>query len=871
MAETLTTVRPPQMDEVAELEPTDLFMVQRGDGPVQTAPAQAMMTFIEDQGVGAVAAATAVAARDVALGAKTGAEAAADLAQDAAGRFNPFKGPVAGTDAEVIADMLLIGPDGAALYAGAYYVKYCARVGANFYLNICKISDDAVITAVGANGTPTDVTGFTGMTKVPLVECFGLGITGWALVDFKAGGNFGALVPIDTAASRLDNDKVVFASPERASTIERIAKPASTQAVARTGVFLPTAADYLRDYIVEAWIYMAERRRVGISLLETSTNRVRVHLKDWDSGEVIAQGGPNMGADPIDYETLREIRLYTGPLDGGNQEQFTGVEVVLKVDPSKVVIAGAPSATEYASYAAGGFLPARVVPLSVQELVLEAPAIIERRMVGAGAHADFLTAAGTLHEFPEVGVDPNENFPGNVRCVATHNQHLVALTPVERDAAFTFDERVVLGNWMCVDLRGGVITAPDGDRAFESNFSGVQMHGTIRQHPSTDANTAYAEHVDPVNGRTRPAEIGEAIQQQRIQKAFIDWHYDLGEHQNSWGRGTGFPSGYRELNKDCSGIRRRRESGQAMFGYHNSPGSTEPAHVWHIGTRCDQLGGAAVQVLTQAVQEGGRNRFYFRDCDPFFIQHACSMPIAIEGVPWAGMPDLAADRRMTDFVGHHEGPASYEDEAALVLSLPIGAVVSGTAVPVLFGQIDPYGYGEKLVLEGSIRSMGRRLAASGTVTLTVNGVTHSFAGAGAGSSVASLIAAANATLGAGVLALARADRRDFPDIGWKRRVWSVDDSTIPAGRMVKLVATNDVALAGPGDQVFGWTLTPIIAGVGGVVVTQKVIPRYYLPEANANGKFGIGPTGLIDYAAAEKVGCVEGAEGDTSGFIRWWR
>lgn len=79
MSDPITTVRLNQLDEGAELEPTDLLLFQRGDAPAQVTPVQAMMNFIEESGVGAVAAATAVAARDLTIAAKDEALEAAGL------------------------------------------------------------------------------------------------------------------------------------------------------------------------------------------------------------------------------------------------------------------------------------------------------------------------------------------------------------------------------------------------------------------------------------------------------------------------------------------------------------------------------------------------------------------------------------------------------------------------------------------------------------------------------------------------------------------------------------------------------------------------------------------------------------------------
>lgn len=62
MADDFTTVRIPQLAEVADLEMTDLLLIQRGDGPAQTAPVQAVLDAIET----GIDEATEVALTDIA-------------------------------------------------------------------------------------------------------------------------------------------------------------------------------------------------------------------------------------------------------------------------------------------------------------------------------------------------------------------------------------------------------------------------------------------------------------------------------------------------------------------------------------------------------------------------------------------------------------------------------------------------------------------------------------------------------------------------------------------------------------------------------------------------------------------------------------
>lgn len=83
MTDVLQTRTVDQLPELAELEAEDLLLVQRGEGPAQTAPAQAMMDFMEANGVGAVAAAASAASAALSQTARAGSEAARDEAVQA--------------------------------------------------------------------------------------------------------------------------------------------------------------------------------------------------------------------------------------------------------------------------------------------------------------------------------------------------------------------------------------------------------------------------------------------------------------------------------------------------------------------------------------------------------------------------------------------------------------------------------------------------------------------------------------------------------------------------------------------------------------------------------------------------------------------
>lgn len=81
LATDFTTVKPDQLDEVADLQPTDLMLISRGGGPLQSAPAKGMKDYLEAVGVGAAnAAAAAGSAATATAAAATSVAAAASVA-----------------------------------------------------------------------------------------------------------------------------------------------------------------------------------------------------------------------------------------------------------------------------------------------------------------------------------------------------------------------------------------------------------------------------------------------------------------------------------------------------------------------------------------------------------------------------------------------------------------------------------------------------------------------------------------------------------------------------------------------------------------------------------------------------------------------
>ena len=860
MAEPLTTIRPPQMDEVADMEPTDLLMLQRGDGPVQTVPAQAMMSFIEDQGVGAVAAATAVAAKDIAVASKVGAEAAADLAQNAAGRFNPFKGAVAGTSAENIADMLLVGPDGAALYAGDYYVKYCARTASNlFYLNVCKISDDTVITSVGGNGTPMDPTGFTGMTKVPLVDCFGLGIVGWALVDFKAGANFGFLIPLDSAATRLDNDKIVFSSPERVATIERVAQDSTLTEVARRNVTLPFAIqvtnDHLRSIIKEIWLYGAADPNTNDYAITQwaveifpGTTRLIVEITNLTTGVMFCRFAFQTAAAATIEQFRAALPKPSIKLTDVTTPTATNGYAVLDCDWSQLVA----GVRIYTTMAQAGLHPSRVLTDEMIADYLQSDHVHEIIRVGAAETYTTLRAA----------VESTYAVAGIPICNRAHYHHRIGFLLVDGNPAAPLQATLVELPAFTELLGNGV----GRTRIVKENND---LHALIEGHLETKARdlTIYSDtvaeypwHSDDANRNSLPEGIN---QNRRIRQSFKRVQLIGGPNQAGALFGCGISSGQEILFEDVEAWHEKIQAGGDVnfypFFFHNTgptnstPGikkSFKPAIVTMRGARSRDL---------------SRNAVYLQTLEPgavcYLVLEGCEFAMIMNDVASAGEVnvDLVRDRFVWRICGTHSGPIRYRDpDGSWVLATTSGVAVTGSAAPLIFGAVDELGRGEKFIPTGSL---GVRLGDCSGVskTLTIGGVSKVFNTNLTAVSNATIIAAINAAIPANPVALIDVALEQYPDTGFSRKVLNDSGVAIPKGRFVKRTGLNTVALAQPGDRIFGWTYRAILNGLSGeVVITRQIAEEYIEGAAAGTGAWGLAANGLLSFAAATKLGDVWG-------------
>lgn len=107
-----------------------------------------------------------------------------------------------------------------ATYTTEYYIKYFHRNGSNqFQCYIVRTSDDVTMATVGASGSAIDVTGYTGVIEIPLIEANSSGITGSVSINFGTGATFNSGQSAFAATdSALDNSKIMVSDEAKENT-----------------------------------------------------------------------------------------------------------------------------------------------------------------------------------------------------------------------------------------------------------------------------------------------------------------------------------------------------------------------------------------------------------------------------------------------------------------------------------------------------------------------------------------------------------------------------------------------------------------------------------------------------------------------------
>ena len=246
------------------------------------------------------------------------------------------------------------------------------------------------------------------------------------------------------------------------------------------------------------------------------------------------------------------------------------------------------------------------------------------------------------------------------------------------------------------------------------------------------------------------------------------------------------------------------------------------------------------------------------DCDFAMIKH--------EVVQGEVVTDLARDRVGWIVTGVHRGAFQYKDlDGAIVLAAPTGTTVGGALAAVMFGAVDELGRGDKWIKGGTTKSLGARLGnrTGNSESLTLNGTSWT--------PNTNLSASSNATIIASVLAatgvqLTEVDLRleYYPAAAPVRRMNNNSGVLIPKGRFVKRTALGKIALAQPGDRIFGWTIRAIRNGDDGDVMIGRRIWWEYL-DGVTSGQFNAGTIWLgVDGTVSFSAPTIASLSGDSS-------
>lgn len=790
-----------------------------------------------------------------------------DLRRD----ISPFVKSVIGTGAERIVDMQLVGPDNVALYAGGYYVKYIARTASNtLYLNICQPITEDVITSVGINGTASDPTGLTGVQRVELVDCFSLGITGYAWIDFKDGSNFGSLVAFAAADTLLDNDKVVLATPLMLDTIADVAGAESEKVAASQ--FLPGVSTMLRDLFTGVYVYNGIPGHVyGISLIETGTYRVRIQVNDFTIGVVACSFVEGDGVTTlIDYETLEaSFNTIPGVLDGFGVEQDSGIWAHFDADWSKAVV---PSTTTFTTAAQAGFKPDRHFTTEQIEALAFDEHYHEEIPVAVGELRTKMVALWNEGEY----ASPDTTLAVR-NCRRAHPNHHIAL---KLAGGLHSALNLYRPNWVSivgVDQRGStriIHSANAASPILQSHGSGDIADLHLEPDESfAHASTEYLWHIDQ-NGRDSQAPTAYfagafgAVNRDRTFQNNRNVTWECADGQTAFPLAGGMPSGAVIRFTNCGAKNPDHDSNANAMFFHNGPGATREAWLEVERFDCpDRMAGIVVTTAHTGAAAGVGCTLKLNDVNV----HAIAVDVT-QGVGNAlsPLPNEAASRSRWRIAGKSNAAISVSGGAqgSRVLATTPGVTVSGTGATVGFGIVDERGRGSLLIMEesdgspssGGDKSLGARFGDCTALnkSITVGAQTKTLNLDYTGMTEAAILASINSTLTTNPITVV--------DIAPEMIVSNEDvylglngsGATMLRGVLLAWTDAKTVEPAAAGAaRVDAVGLRLHVNGALSEVFTGPLIGSDMIPEVGATtGEFGVGAGGRLSFAQAVKVGRV---------------
>jgi len=395
--------------------------------------------------------------------------------------------------------------------------------------------------------------------------------------------------------------------------------------------------------------------------------------------------------------------------------------------------------------------------------------------------------------------------------------------------------------------------------ASPSTAGGLEMHGTgkIRNiRVRVGSTSKYALHMDDVN-RCVTANGQFTFQRKLLEGVTL---------VNPAGStvqvlGGGISSGEQWILRGVNAINLNAAATAAAIGVHNMgvvtsvPGSIASPYSASVIVE----GGSSPNLLGldfYSVAGGPTNNLILGNANFPMIRNGCN-------IADVDAPDLARSRYVWNIVGLYDGPVFFEDgNGQPVLATTAGQTPSGTAAALIFGTVDELGRGDLWIKNGTTKSLGARLGDCSSVSkaLTIGAQTHTFTTNLTAASNTDIISAINGSITTHPVSEVDIKTEYVAPCQPQARMTNSTGATIPKGRFVKRTGASTVALAGPGDTIFGWTYREILNGSTGIVVTSRKVHETQIEGASSStGAWGLAANGLLDYGAATAVGSTMGS------------
>lgn len=724
--------------------------------------------------------------------------------------------------------------------------------------------------ALAGGGAAIDPTGRTRVDSFDLVAVNNSGWSGTVFIDLKAGEVFGPSSNYLYAASGLHVDKLIASAGQLSLITSQITAAAATEASLNTGSFdSRVTGSVLRSIFRKVWLYWPIDR----------TNEFRISQIAFYGGGSGGTAGllPYVQIYVTNHTTSTTILRWSGTLPSPAASTGTAkAELVawLQANFKTICLTDelysynnrrmyaecdwsglvnlAYGDTYFTTMATGGIHADRIFDAGLLNDYLDRHHYHKRIDIAADGTAfdNAINAERTGTGSIALGIGKTAHYHNRLRLRLAVGDHLSTNKEIP-----AFVEGEGMGRSVTRIVRNGT----DASELLAAHRDTKLFNLTL----VSDQNYEYPLHVDAVNAQAFDATTG--IQNRQFSSLFRNIDFLMVGSNTSQGFGCGLSSGQRLDFIACSArhatsVLPGSSTTAAAWFFHNTgptngtPGIRAPALPGVVNmTSCISQDDSQEVVFLQTLEGGIPCILNLTDCDFSMIRH--------ETVNAEVNVDRAVDRVAWEINGRYNGPFHFRDvEGAFVLSAPTGTTITGALAAIMFGTVDDLGRGDKWIKTGTTKSLGARLGdrTGNSAALVLNGSSWT--------PTTNLTAASNATIIAAVLAatgvqLTEVDLRleTIPAATPRRRMRNSTGSTIAKGVFVKRTARGVIALAQPGDRIFGWTPRAILNGTDGDIITTRRIWWELIGGATADGgDWGLAAGGVLSFGAATKFGSVIG-------------